>query len=163
MENLDFNKLIKNAKRITNSIDDLDSNIKDIVFGVILGKLMEIEIQFDYTEVITKSIEIKTENKKDLTIEIDEATKYLEKKALYMLLIAKENKIQGLISPQISDLLKDIFNTDTKPKSISVELMKSIEFVDRDEIKYKNRKTFFYYLSDKGTDEIVKELANFEN
>ncbi|MCW8965770.1 MAG: hypothetical protein OQK82_03655 [Candidatus Pacearchaeota archaeon] len=181
---METEKLTEITKKANDAIKDLDSDLKKTAFETILKKLLDSEIppsepkkpiskkpkrtkQFSKPSR-TKAKEIDETVKKLISkINRTEHQEYFSKmtkmldKALYILKIALDNGVDGLVPSQIEQILKERFRQKGTKNAIGMALMDS-KYVDRKPITIQGGNGYAYHLMDPGEEYIKEKIKEWE-
>ncbi|GEM_PF-2301036 len=175
-------KLKEITTAASEAVKDLDPSLKKGAFETILNKLLETNIATASPQNVKKKTKARTKTKPAAspkqTTKGDDITKTLltkinrtdhpclskmtkiGDKALYVLKMALDNNVDGLVPSQIAYILNEKFRQKGTQNAVSMALMKS-DYVDRRPITVQGGSGYTYHLMEPGENylkNIIKQL-----
>ena len=181
---MDAEKLIEMTKKANDAVKNLDSDLKKTAFETILNKLLEAENSSGGRQKQSSSKKRRQSSKsttsKAKLKDIDETitslitkinrtehqeyfskmTKLLDK-AIYVLKLALDNGVDGLVPSQIEYILREKFRQKGTKNAISMALMDS-KYVDRKPITIQGGNGYSYHLMAPGEEYVKNKIAEWD-
>ncbi len=179
---MEIESLAEKVRMAKEAVESLEEPLKTEAFKKILDKMLEEEVPKRSKRIEGKTSKSKEgglheankrlkeeseSRKRNLAakvnrtehVEIHELSNIL-KKSLYILKILKDKDQDGLTSPEISFILKEVFREKVSQAAVGMALKDAHKYVDRSKITIGTATAYVYRLMKPGEDYLESELED---